>query len=452
MSLSVIVLAAGQGTRMRSHKPKMLHSIAGKSILSRILSTIQQLKPQKLILVHGYQGEQLKNAFQAEDIIWVEQQEQKGTGHAALQALPFMGENKVTDRVLIFYGDIPLISSETLKDILHATAENQLGLVTLLTEDPSGLGRIVRDEKGNVLKIVEEKDASFEEKKIKEINTGFFVLPKNLLMKWLPQLTPQNAQQEYYLSDLIALAVAEGITISTVFPKKDWEVLGVNTKVQLADLERLFQKEQAIKLMTEGVTLLDPARFDLRGDITVGADVVIDVNVILEGHLVIGNNVYIGPNVYIKDAIIKDNVRILANSVIEEASIESGCLIGPFARVRPGTELGQNVHVGNFVEIKNSNIGSQSKMNHLSYIGDARVGSHVNIGAGTITCNYDGKEKHKTVIGDRTFIGSDTQLIAPITIGNDVTIGAGTTVVKDVPAHCLIHNRVEHRRVAKEQK
>lgn len=450
LNLSVVVLAAGQGTRMRSSLPKMLQPIAGKPILHRILSTIESLKPSQLIVVYGHQGEQLKKAFsENKNITWVEQKEQKGTGHAALTALPFLGD---TDRTLIFYADIPLISAQSLKKLLENTKEDQLGLITLMAEDPAGLGRILRDEKGCLVGIKEEKDANETEKKIKEVNTGFFSVPKKYLQKWLPSLSAQNAQQEYYLSDLVGMAVADNVSISSIFPIADWEVLGVNNKVQLAELERAFQKEQATQFMLQGLTLLDPARFDVRGHLSVGMDVVVDVNVVLEGEVKLGNGVSIGPNVYIKDAIIQDNVTILANSVIEGATIQSGCTLGPFARVRPGTELSENVRIGNFVEIKNAKIGENTKINHLSYIGDALIGKEVNIGAGTITCNYDGVKKHTTIIGDKTFVGSDTQLIAPVSIGNNVTIGAGTTIVKDVPENFLIHNQIQHRRVEKEQK
>jgi len=396
--------------------------------------------------VNGYQGEQLVNALSAEATIsWVSQQEPLGTGHASLQALPLLQE---VDRVLIAYGDIPLISVHTLQRLLKATPSQSIGFVTVEVQDPTGLGRVVRNEAGAVIRIVEEKDATAEEKKITEINTGFFLVPKNYLQQWLPTLSARNAQQEYYLSDIIAIASQQRISITTVSPDHEWETLGVNDKVQLAQLERFFQREQARQLLQKGVTLRDPARLDVRGTVSVGRDVTIDINVILEGKVIVGNQVTIGPNVYIKDAVLADGVEVLANSVIEGATLAERSKVGPFARIRPGTCLAAAARIGNFVEIKNTTVGKGTKINHLSYIGDASIGEAVNIGAGTITCNFDGKKKHKTIIANRVMVGSDTQFIAPVTVGEDVTIGAGTTVVRDIPPGYLVHNRVEHREIA----
>lgn len=446
MTLSVIILAAGQGVRMRSSLPKVLHPIGGTSILGRILNTVNQINPKQIVVIHGHQGDQLKKAFVAVNTLtWVAQAEQLGTGHAVLQALPAIDE---VEQVLITYGDVPLITFETLKRLLETTKKDEIGFITVDMENPTGFGRILRDKTGQVIRIVEEKETTPEEKKIKEINAGFFVVPSKLLKKWIPNITAQNTQKEYYLPEIIPMAVSEGVAIKTIAPHADWEVTGINNKVQLAELERIFQKEQAIRLMQQGVTLLDPARFDNRGDLTVGKDVVIDINVIIEGKVILGDCVTIGPNVCLKDTVIQDGVHIFANSFIEGATIGEGCNVGPFARLREGTILSKHARIGNFVEIKNSTIGSASKINHLSYVGDASVGREVNIGAGTITCNYDGKKKNKTVIGDHVFIGSDTQLIAPVTIGEGVTVGAGTTVTRDIPANYLVHNRIEHRSVA----
>jgi bifunctional UDP-N-acetylglucosamine pyrophosphorylase/glucosamine-1-phosphate N-acetyltransferase len=445
MSLAVVILAAGQGTRMHSDLPKVLHSIGGKPLLGHLIETVSQINSEQLVIVHGYQGEILKAAFSENTAItWVEQREQRGTGHAVLQTLPFLN---AVENVLILYGDVPLISAETLNRLQETITKNTIGLITLHTENPTGLGRIVRDDAGKLIQIVEEKDATREQKQIAEINTGFFIVPKACLARWLPALPSNNAQQEYYLSDIVSAANQAGITVQSIQPKTAAEVMGVNDKVQLATLERLYQQRETMHLMQQGVTLLDPARCDIRGKVSVGKDVSIDVNVILEGSVKLGNGVIIGPNVVIKNSTIRDNAHILANSVIEGAEIGENVNIGPFARIRMGTKLSPHARVGNFVEIKNATIGSHSKINHLSYIGDATLGNSVNIGAGTITCNFDGKRKHQTVIGDGVFIGSGTQLIAPLTIENQATIGAGTTVTKNVPAHALVHNRLEQRSV-----
>jgi bifunctional UDP-N-acetylglucosamine pyrophosphorylase/glucosamine-1-phosphate N-acetyltransferase len=446
MKLTVVVLAAGQGVRMRSTLPKVLHKVGGISILNRLVSTVSQIKPEQIVIVHGHKGEQLKKAF-AQDprLTWAEQMQQLGTGHAVLQALPSIAE---VDRVLILYGDTPLVTVETLNRLLENTKKEEVGFVTVEMENSTGFGRIVRDSQNRVIQVIEEKEATQQEKEIKEINAGFFLVPKKYLERWLPKITAQNSNHEFYLPEIIPMAVAEGIPVKTTSPQQAFEVTGINDKVQLAEIERIFQKEQALALMREGVTLLDPLRVDIRGEISIGKEVTIDVNVILEGRVVLGNNVFVGPNVYLKDTIIEDDAQILANSVIEGAAIGCACTIGPFARIRPGTKVAENARIGNFVETKNAIIGAETKICHLSYVGDASIGQKVNVGAGTITCNYDGENKHQTVIGDGVFIGSDTQLIAPVTIGEGVTIGAGTTVVRDVPANYLLHNRIQHRSVA----
>jgi len=445
MSLAVVILAAGQGTRMYSDLPKVLHPIGGKPLLGHLIETVSQINPEQLIIVHGYQGEQLQAAFSENTAItWVEQREQRGTGHAVLQVLPFLS---AVENVLILYGDVPLISAETIRRLQTTITQNTIGLITLHTEHPTGFGRIVRDAAGKLIEIVEEKDTTPEQKQIEEINTGFFIVPKACLARWLPALSSNNAQQEYYLSDIVLAANQEGLAVQSIQPKIAAEVMGVNDKIQLAALERLYQHREATRLMQQGVTLLDPARCDIRGKVSVGKDVSIDVNVILEGSVKLGNGVMIGPNVVIKNSTIGDNTHILANSVIEGAEIAENVNVGPFARIRIGTKLSSHARVGNFVEIKNTMVGSHSKINHLSYIGDATLGNSVNIGAGTITCNFDGKKKHQTLIGDGVFVGSGTELIAPLTIGDKATIGAGTTVTKNVPAHALVHNRLEQRSV-----
>lgn len=452
MSYAVIILAAGKGLRMRSSIPKVLHPIGGMPMIEHVIKTAQSLAPQKIVIVYGYQGEQLKAALaHYPDLIFVEQKEQQGTGHAVLQALPFMEGNK---KVLILCGDAPLIQPETLQQFIQTAEESRamIGVVTAKPYLPTGFGRIIRDKKGQIERIVEEKDASPAEKEITEINTGIFWVATQKLQEWLPQLTTTNTQKEYYLTDIIALAITEKLPIASTLLASSMEALGINDKQQLAMLERIYQAGQAQQLMQQGATVMDPSRLDIRGQVTVGKDVSIDINVILQGKVILEDNVNIGPNVMIKDSIIQKGAEILANSVIEEATIGPHSIVGPFARVRPGTLLGEHAKIGNFVEIKNAKIGEGSKINHLSYVGDAIVGQAVNIGAGVITCNYDGKNKHQTVIGNRVFIGSDVQLIAPITIGEGVTIGAGTTVVKDVPANVLIHNQIQHRMVEKVKK
>ncbi|MHB1142064.1 MAG: bifunctional UDP-N-acetylglucosamine diphosphorylase/glucosamine-1-phosphate N-acetyltransferase GlmU [Sulfuricaulis sp.] len=427
--LEIVILAAGQGKRMYSDMPKVLHGLAGKPLLGHVLDTAHALKPAAIHVVYGHGGEQVRAAFPQAGVHWVHQAEQKGTGHAVAQAMP-----KVADpaTVLVLYGDVPLIRPQTLQELL-ATAGSGLALLTAELDDPGAYGRILRDKSGHVIRIVESKDASPEEARVREVNTGFLAAPAAKLRKWLAGLKNHNAQGEYYLTDIISMAVAEQVAIATHAPRDLSEILGVNSKPELAQLERMYQKQQAEKLMQQGVTLRDPARLDVRGELTCGRDVVIDVNVIFEGKVTLGDRVQVGPNNVIRDSRIGSGTVIHPNCVIEQADIGADCRIGPFARLRPEAKLAAQVHVGNFVEVKKSEVGEGSKMNHLSYIGDTTIGSGVNIGAGTITCNYDGANKHRTVIGDNVFVGSNTALVAPVTVGAGATIGAGSVITKEAP-------------------
>ncbi len=443
MQLSVIILAAGQGTRMRSELPKVLHTLAGRPLLEHVYQAASALAAARVYIVYGHGGERVKEALCDLNAEWIEQARQLGTGHAVAQALPAIDPQH---RVLIVYGDVPLITGATLERLV-AAADNGLALLTVERPDPSGYGRIVRSPSGAVQRIVEEQDASAEQLAIREINTGTLAVSARRLKDWVARLDNRNAQGEYYLTDVIAMAVAEPVPIATVSPDSVFEVTGVNDRVHLAELERYYQRCQAEHLMRAGVTLLDPQRFDLRGDLEIGQDVVIDANVILEGRIRIGHGVQIGPNTTIKDCEIADRVVILANSVLDGARIGSGARIGPFSRIRPETQLAEAVHIGNFVEVKQSAVASGSKINHLSYVGDAEIGRNVNIGAGTITCNYDGANKHKTIIGNDVFIGSDTQLVAPVRIADGATIGAGTTVTDDAPAGTLTVGRARQTSV-----
>lgn len=443
--LSVVILAAGEGSRMRSRLPKVLHPLAGRPLLGHVIDAARALAARRIVVVHGHGGDRVQEAFPDTDLGWAEQAEQLGTGHAVAQALPLLG---VDETVLILYGDVPLIAPETLERLLAACAGNHLALLTVELDDPAGYGRILRDTGGNVTGIVEEKDATPEQRAIREVNTGIMALPAGLLGLWLPRLGNDNAQGEYYLTDLIAMAVEEGVAVQVGGPAAVEEVLGVNTRAQLARLERAFQRRQAEALMAAGVTLLDPARFDVRGKLTAGRDVVIDVNVVIEGEVELGEGVYVGPGCVLRDCVIGEGVEIRAHSVIESAAVGAGSRVGPFARLRPGAELAAGVHVGNFVEIKQSRVGEGSKINHLAYVGDSDIGRGVNIGAGTITCNYDGAHKHRTVIGDRVFVGSDTQLVAPVSVGDDATIGAGSTITRDVPPGGLTLSRAPQRTVS----
>lgn len=435
MKLSVIILAAGDGKRMRSNLPKVLHELAGKPLLQHVIDTAKQLKPHNIYVVYGnHGGEQVIQQINDSAITWVKQQQPLGTGHAVLQALPFL---KSDHRVLILYGDVPLIEVQTLQKLIKSTPANNIGWLTMKLDNPTGLGRVVRDVSDHPQAVIEERDANTAQKKIKEIFTGICLVPVKFLEKWLAKLSNKNAQGEYYLTEIFAYAIDEGVKITTNHPVAEKEILGVNSKDQLAKLERIWQLDNANRCMLNGLTLRDPSRFDVRGTLQFGQDVVCDVNVIIEGDVVIGNNCFIGSNVYLRDVTIADNVGIFANTVIDKAVIEEGCLIGPFSRIRPETVLRSAAKIGNFVEIKKSEIGSGSKVNHLSYVGDTMMGAYVNVGAGTITCNYDGVNKHKTTIEDNVFIGSSTQLVAPLIVGHDATIGAGSTITQDVPSDHL---------------
>jgi bifunctional UDP-N-acetylglucosamine pyrophosphorylase/glucosamine-1-phosphate N-acetyltransferase len=418
--MNVVILAAGQGKRMRSDLPKVLHPIAGKPMLAHVVDTARRLGAARICVVYGHGGERVREAMEASDLLWAKQEPQLGTGHAVLQALPLAVPPAPT---LVLYGDVPLIRAETLWRLVAVAGAGKLALLTAHFDNPQGYGRIVRVN-GKVTRIVEEKDADDAERKIDEINTGILVAPGGALARWLPQLSNRNAQGEYYLTDIVALAVSEGMAVETAHPDASWETDGVNSKSQLARLERIHQRNIAEALMEQGVTLADPDRIDVRGELVCGRDVFIDVNCVFEGRVE-----------------LQDGARINANCVIQDAVVGPGSIIGPFARLRPGTVLAEDVHVGNFVEVKNSTIAAHSKANHLAYVGDATVGSRVNVGAGTITCNYDGANKHRTVIEDDVFIGSDTQLVAPVTVGRGATLGAGTTLTRDAPPDQLTVSR-----------
>lgn len=445
MKLNVVILAAGQSKRMRSALPKLLHLLAGKPILEHLLTTAQSLHPANIYIVYGHAGEQLQQRFSDYPVQWVKQNEQLGTGHALAQAISAIADDT---RVLVSLGDNPLISLSTFQKLLAECPADALGIVTAIVPEPTGLGRILRDQQGKMIGIVEEKDASAAQKQITEINSGIMVAPVRYFKRWLPLLKNDNAQGEYYLPDIIPHALQEKVTVVTVQAATAEEVQGVNDRAQLAKLERYQQQKIAQQLMAAGVTLLDPNRFDVRGELHVAPDVTIDINVIIEGKVTIGAKSYIGPNTILHNVEIGENVTIKANSMLEDAVIGDGCIIGPFARIRPGTQLQPQVHVGNFVELKNAQVGEGSKINHLSYVGDTTVGKHANIGAGTITCNYDGVDKHRTTIGDNAFIGSNTALIAPITVGDNATIGAGSTLTQNAPADALTLSRAEQRSIA----
>lgn len=445
MTLSIVILAAGQGKRMHSRIPKVLHRLAGKALLEHVVATAYSINnTQQPVVIYGHEGEKVQQALAHLNVKWIEQTEQLGTGHALLQALPHLSKDS---RVLVLYGDTPLVLAETLKNFIATTPIDALGILTANFSDPTGLGRIIRDSAGNIIRIVEEKDADDALRRIHEINTGIYLIPATILHKWLPTLKNNNAQKEYYLTDIIALAVQEKIPIHGSLSTTPEEVSGINDCMQLAASERFYQLRLANNLMRKGVILLDPHRFDVRGELTVGHDVIFDINVIIEGNVIIGNNCSIGPNTILRNTIIGDNVEIKANSVIDGAEIAAHCVIGPFARIRPGTILESEAHIGNFVEIKNSTIKTSSKINHLSYIGDSDVGKKVNIGAGTITCNYDGVNKHRTTIGDNAFIGSNSQLVAPVVIGEGSTIGAGSTITRDTPPNQLTLCRSPQRSI-----
>jgi len=434
MALKVVILAAGKGTRMRSARPKVLQTLGPCSLLEHVIRVAMELGCGRPIVVYGHGGELVRDELAHLDADWVLQEQQLGTGHAVQQALPLLADG---DRVLVLYGDVPLVTAGTLKPVIDSP---DFGLLTILLEDPAGFGRIVRQD-GEIKRIVEEKDADDAERLINEVNSGIMAVDGGRLRDWLTRLNNDNAQGEYYLTDIIALATADGVTVDGIIAADSWEVMGINDRRQQAQLERIYQQRQAQRLMAEGLCLRDPARFDLRGKLSIGSDVEFDVNVLIEGKVSIGDRVRVGANVIIKDAVIGDDVEILPNSLIDSSTIGNEAVIGPFARLRPDTELGPRVKVGNFVEIKKSRIDAGAKVNHLSYIGDASIGKAVNIGAGTITCNYDGANKHRTIIGDNAFIGSDSQLVAPVEIGAGATIGAGSTITRTAAAGALTLSR-----------
>lgn len=440
--LEVIILAAGKGTRMVSDLPKVLHALAGRPLVEHVAITAQALAPRAVHIVYGYGGECVPQTLAHLGVHWALQAEQKGTGHAVQQALPGVAADAA---VLVLYGDVPLTRVSTLQPLVHAARNQELAVLTMTLDDPTGYGRILRDGQGQVRAIVEQKDATPAQRAITEINTGILAVSARHLNKWLAALKNDNSQGEYYLTDIIAMAVADGVKISTTQPAAAWEIMGINSKAQLAELERVAQRNSARELMDRGVMLLDPERFDLRGSLDAGRDVVIDVNVVLEGRVVLGDRVHIGPNNVLRDCTIAADTIIQPNCVIEHCVIGAHCRIGPFARIRPESELKDHAHIGNFVEIKKSEIGEGSKVNHLSYIGDSSVGQHVNIGAGTITANYDGANKHRTVIGDNASIGSDCTLVAPVTVGAGATVGANTTITQDVPPGMLAVGRVKQK-------
>ncbi|MCB5361669.1 MULTISPECIES: bifunctional UDP-N-acetylglucosamine diphosphorylase/glucosamine-1-phosphate N-acetyltransferase GlmU [Vibrio] len=448
MKFSAVILAAGKGTRMYSNTPKVLHTLAGKPMVKHVIDTCNGLGAQNINLVYGHGGDQMKATLAEESVNWALQAEQLGTGHAVDQASAHFADD---EKVLVLYGDVPLISPETIENLLDAQPNGGIALLTVVLDNPMGYGRIIR-RNGPVVAIVEQKDATDEQKLIKEINTGVMVATGGDLKRWLSGLSNDNAQGEYYLTDVIAAAHDEGRAVEAVHPVSPIEVEGVNDRSQLARLERAYQAEQADKLLKQGVMLRDPSRFDLRGELQCGMDVEIDTNVIIEGSVSIGDNVVIGTGCVLKDCEIDDNTIVRPYSVIEGATIGEDCTVGPFTRLRPGADMRNNSHVGNFVEVKNTRLGEGSKANHLTYLGDAEIGQRVNVGAGAITCNYDGANKFKTIIGDDVFVGSDSQLIAPVTIGNGATVGAGSTVTRDVSENELVISRAKERKIANWQR
>lgn len=446
--LNIVILAAGMGKRMQSDLPKVLHPIAGKSMLGHVLDSARELGPEKVVVVVGHGADHVRQAYGQDGVAFALQQPQHGTGHAVQQAVPELaGGQNSEDATLVLYGDVPLVQPDTLRRLLQARGQG----VAVLTEnlpDPTGYGRIIRGADGTVQRIVEHKDASEQERAVQEVNTGILVAPTAKLKDWLGRITNNNAQGEYYLTDIVALAVADGVPVQAAQPAASWETLGVNSRVQQAQLERLWQSEQARRLLEQGVTLADPNRFDLRGTLDCGRDVFIDVGCVFEGKVVLQDGVRVGPHCVLRDVTLAAGTQVEAFSHLQQATVGAEARIGPYARLRPGAVLGDHTHVGNFVEIKNTQLGKGSKANHLSYVGDADVGERVNIGAGTITCNYDGVNKFRTVIGDDAFIGSDTQLVAPVTVGRGATIGAGTTLTRNAPDEQLTLSRPEQRSVA----
>lgn len=441
--LNIVILAAGQGKRMQSNLPKVLHPIAGRPMLTHVLDSARALGAQCITVVVGHGAEQVKRAYATQpDLQFALQQPQLGTGHAVLQAIPLLKESQTNDITIILYGDVPLVQPDTLRALLKARADG-VAILTEILPDATGYGRIVRDSKGNVTAIVEHKDATPEQRSIQEVNTGIMAVPTRQLKSWVAKLTNNNAQGEYYLTDIIGMAVAEGVTVNVAHPAADFETLGVNSRLQQAELERLWQRELARRQLEAGVTIVDPARFDLRGELVCGQDVFIDVGCVFEGRVVLADGVRIGAHCVLRNVTLGRSTHIEPFSHLDQAEVGAEAHVGPFARLRPGAQLADATHVGNFVEIKNTKLGKGSKANHLAYVGDADVGERVNIGAGTITCNYDGVNKHRTVIEDDAFIGSDTQLVAPVKVGKGATLGAGTTLTRDAPAGQLTVSRAK---------
>ncbi|SPA28361.1 bifunctional: N-acetyl glucosamine-1-phosphate uridyltransferase (N-terminal); glucosamine-1-phosphate acetyl transferase (C-terminal) [Cupriavidus taiwanensis] len=438
--MNIVILAAGMGKRMYSDLPKVLHPVAGRPMLAHVLDTARALSPSRLVVVVGHGAARVREAVAADDVAFAEQAQQLGTGHAVMQALPLLDDNQPT---LVLYGDVPLTSAATLQALVAEAGAQRFGVLTVEMPDPTGYGRIVRDAAGSIVRIVEQKDASEAEKAIREINTGIIVCPTGHLRKWLSTLRNDNAQGEYYLTDTVERAVADGVETVSAQPAAVWETLGVNSKLQLAEVERIHQGNQARRLLEAGVTLLDPARIDVRGELSCGRDVTIDVGCVFEGRVHLEDGVRIGAHCVIRNSTVGAGAQVQPFCHVDEARIGPAGRIGPYARLRPGTELGEDVHIGNFVEVKNAQVAAHSKANHLAYVGDATVGSRVNIGAGTITCNYDGVNKHRTVIEDDVFIGSDTQLVAPVTVRRGATLGAGTTLTKEAPADKLTLSRAK---------
>ena len=434
--MNVVILAAGQGKRMHSDLPKVLHPLAGRPLLVHVIATARSLEPGVICIVYGHGGERVREAIAQPDLVWAKQEPQLGTGHALAQALPHLDAKTPT---LVLYGDVPLTRKQTLQDLCQAAGKG-MALLTIELDDPQGYGRIVRS-RGLIKRIVEEKDATAAQRALREINTGIMVLPTARLKAWLAGLRNKNAQREYYLTDVVAAAVADKVPVKSATPAAAWETLGVNSKAQLAELERIYQRQTAAALMRDGVTLADPARIDVRGSLACGRDVTIDVNCVFEGEVVLGEGVSVGAHCVLRNVNVAAGTRIEPFCHLEQADIGARCRIGPYARLRPGATLAEDVHIGNFVEVKASQIAARSKANHLAYVGDTTVGRDVNIGAGTITCNYDGANKHRTIIEDEVFIGSDTQLVAPVRVGRGATLGAGTTLTKDAPEGALTVSR-----------
>ena len=446
--LAIVILAAGKGSRMRSALPKVLQPLGGKPLLGHVLDACTAVDASSVHIVYGHGGESVQAAFDEPSLKWALQADQLGTGHAVQQAMPAIDDN---DTVLVLYGDVPLVTTESLQKLADA-ARQQPTILTVALDDPSGYGRIVRDESGSVTGIVEQKDANTEQQQIREINTGLIGANAAQLKGWLSQLNNDNAQGEYYLTDIVALAVADGLTVGTVCSDDASEVEGINNRLQLAAAERVLQRRLADALMVDGAQIIDPARIDIRGKVSVGADVLIDVGAVFEGDVVLGDNVQIGAYSVIRNATIGSGTVVKPHSVFEDCQVGGDCTIGPFARLRPGAELENGVHIGNFVEVKKSTIADGSKVNHLAYIGDSTIGRGVNVGAGTITCNYDGANKFQTVIEDGAFIGSDTQLVAPVTIGKNATVGAGATITKNVPDGALAITRSPQKHITSWQR